>query len=91
MSKLYIQDISEITDSCEILEERPHKFMSLLAYILILLLVIAVTWACIGKIDYYVKARGIVRPGENVSTIKSTASGKLIDVNISEGQQVKKH
>lgn len=90
MNKRLIQPINEITDSVELLYEKPNKGMSIFSWLLIIIFGTAIMWCCIGNIDYYVKARGIVRPNENVSNISSLMTGKLTSVNITEGKNVKK-
>ncbi len=90
MNKKQLYTISEITDSVEMLHEKPNKGMPVFTWILVLLLVIAILWCSIGSIDYYVKATGSVRPGENISTVSTLVSGRIKDINISEGDMVQK-
>lgn len=90
MNKKQLYTISEITDSVEMLHEKPNKGMPVFTWILVLLIVIAIIWCSIGSIDYYVKATGSVRPGENISTVSTLVSGRIKDINISEGDMVQK-
>ena len=90
MTKEIILPMNEITDSVEMLHEKPNKGMSVFTWILVLLLAAALTWCCIGEIDYFIKASGVVRPGENISTISSLMTGRVETLNISEGNYVKK-
>ena len=90
MTKQIIIPMNEITDSVEMLHEKPNKGMPIFTWILVLLLAAALAWCCIGEIDYFIKASGIVRPGENVSTISSLMTGRVETLNISEGDYVKK-
>ncbi|MDR2360799.1 MAG: HlyD family secretion protein [Oscillospiraceae bacterium] len=82
-------DIRSVGDSREMLQEQPHNFLAWFAYILIALIAAAVIWACIGEIDYYVKAQGEVRPGEKISTIRNGISGTAAETNLEEGKAVK--
>ncbi|MCL2249577.1 MAG: HlyD family efflux transporter periplasmic adaptor subunit [Oscillospiraceae bacterium] len=86
--KLGIINLSELTDSKEVLVERPHKFVSIFVYILISLLAIALIWSIFGEIDVYIRASGTVRPNDTVSTVRSTSSGTVTDVNIRDGMMV---
>jgi len=88
MNKIIFKDISEISDSREILAEKPQKFVSFFAYILIVLLAIAFIWAFFGEIDTFVRASGEVRPNESVSTIRSTFSGRVLESQLEEGTYV---
>lgn len=90
MTKEIMLPMNEITDSVEMLHEKPNKGMPIFTWILVLLLAVALTWCCIGEIDYFIKASGIVRPGESVSTISSLMTGRVETLNISEGDYVKK-
>lgn len=90
MTKEIILPMNEITDSVEMLHEKPNKGMPIFTWILVLLLAAALTWCCIGEIDYFIKANGVVRPNESVSTISSLMTGRIDTLNISEGDNVKK-
>lgn len=85
MNKTVFKDISEITDSREVLTERPQRFVTIFAYILITLLVIALVWAFVGEIDNFVRAVGEVRPNDSVSTLRSTLSGRVVYSHLEEG------
>lgn len=82
-------DLKDITDSREILEARPHPFLAWFIYILIALITVALIWACCSEIDEYVKATGSVRPSEKISTIRNPINGKVKQVAMFEGMQVK--
>lgn len=90
MTKEIILPMNEITDSVEMLHEKPNKGMPIFTWILVLLLAVALTLCCIGEIDYFIKANGVVRPNESVSTISSLMTGRIDTLNISEGDNVKK-
>lgn len=90
MTKEIILPMNEITDSVEMLHEKPNKGMPIFTWILVLLLAVTLTWCCIGEIDYFIKASGVVRPGESISTISSLMTGRVEMLNISEGDYVKK-
>ncbi len=90
MTKEIILPMNEITDSVEMLHEKHNKGMPVFTWVLVLLLAVALAWCCIGEIDYFIKASGVVRPGESVSTISSLMTGRVETLNISEGDYVKK-
>ncbi|SHH17714.1 HlyD family efflux transporter periplasmic adaptor subunit [Tepidibacter thalassicus] len=85
-----IQNINDITDSREMLEAKPHPFTIIFMYILIALLGAALIWSYFGEIDIVVKAKGIVRPNDKISTIKNVVSGKIKTINMKESSFVKK-
>lgn len=84
-----IQNLSEITDSREMLEAKPHKFTSIFAYGLIGILAIALIWSYFGEIDIVVKTNGVVRSNDKTISVINEVAGKVQDVNFKEGQMVK--
>lgn len=90
MTRQIILPMNEVTDSVEMLHEKPNKGMPVFTWILVLLLAAALIWCCVGEIDYFIKASGVVRPNENVSTISSLMTGRIDTLNISEGDSVSK-
>ncbi|WP_139903613.1 HlyD family secretion protein [Clostridium thermarum] len=88
--RAYIQDLNSITDSREMLERKPHSFIVSFIYIFIAVILVALTWSYFGEIDEYVKASGVVRPGDKTAAIRNTVTGKVDKVNIDEGKTVKK-
>jgi len=84
-----IQNLSEITDSREMLEAKPHKFTSIFAYGLIVLLVIALIWSYFGEIDIVVKTNGVVKSNDKTISVVNEVGGKVDEVHFEEGQNVK--
>ena len=89
--KTVIENINDITDSTELLESRPPSFTVIFIYLLIGLLVIAFAWTYIGEIDIVVKANGVVRPNQRISTINNIVTGKIDELYIENGKAVKKN
>lgn len=85
-----IREMSEMTDSREILEARTHPAITTFIAILVLLLGAGLTWAFIGEIDEVAKASGIVRPNEKVSSIQTSVLGTIESLHVKEGQWVEK-
>jgi HlyD family secretion protein len=88
--KTYIQDIKDMSDSREMLEAKPHFFMTWFVYILLAIIVATLIWAYFGEIEDYTKANGAVRPGDRISTIRNAVAGRVDKINIEEGIRVKK-
>lgn len=86
--KYIIQDLDEITDSREMLEAKPHRFTSIFTYVLILLLISALTWSYFGKIDIVVKTSGVVKSTDKTVSILNEIEGKVDEVDFKEGQEV---
>lgn len=72
-----IIDLSELTESREMLQAREPKFISSFIWLVLLLFASSFLWMWFGEIDIVVKATGVVRPVGNVSIIRSIYGGKL--------------
>ena len=81
-------DISEMTNSRELLESQPKKFSFSILYIFITILIIFFVWSYYGKIDIYINVPGIVRPVEAIADINNIAAGKVKTANMSDGSYV---
>lgn len=83
-----IRDMSDMTDSREILEARTHPAITTFIILLILIIGAGLTWSFFGEIDEVAKASGIIRPNEKVSNIQSPVMGTLESFHVKEGQWV---
>ncbi len=90
MTKEIILPIEEISDSVEMLHEKPSKGMAAFVWILVALLTCALIWCYLGEIDYYLRASGAVRTTQNASNISSISTGRISEINIAEGDIVRK-
>ncbi len=86
----YLYDIREITDSKEIYMSRPGIIYSLFIYIIFLILLVGVIYISVGTIDNVVRANGVVRPNEDISTVSSMIGGRVDEIYYYDGQAVKK-
>lgn len=87
--KTVIKDIREITDSREMYETKPHPFLSIFIYILLICIVLACVWMYFGEVDIVSKGTGMVRPNENVSMIRNKVQGEVTICDLEEGKRVK--
>lgn len=85
-----IYDITELTDSRELLESKPHPFVPIFITLLVVIIVVALIWSYFGEIDMSVKASGIVRPNEKVSAVESKILGNVEDIYFINGEKVQK-
>lgn len=87
--KDFVQDINEMTDSKEIMESKPTSFINWFIYILLSAFIIFLIWAYFGIIDETVSVDGTIRPKEQILTIGMPLSGKIVEYNVEEAQEVK--
>ncbi len=86
-----ISNFSDLSDSKELMENKPKPFAVWVIYFFIALVSVAFIWTYFGEIDIVVKADGIVRPSVGVSTLTSKISGKLLTINFGNGEEVEKN
>ncbi|MBR2675173.1 MAG: HlyD family efflux transporter periplasmic adaptor subunit [Mogibacterium sp.] len=88
MRKIII-DIKDMSDSKEVYGERPNPFISIFIYGVVLLLVVAGIYSCVGEIEIVATAQGVIRPNQDVSTVTTLVDGKVENVHFRDGQNVK--
>ncbi|URN95548.1 MAG: HlyD family efflux transporter periplasmic adaptor subunit [Candidatus Pristimantibacillus lignocellulolyticus] len=86
--KAIIRNLSDMSDSRELLEARTSPAITSFLVILLVLIGSVITWSFFGQIDETAKAQGVVRPNEKVSTIQSSTLGQIEDIFVSEGMYV---
>ena len=88
--KPIIENFRDITDSKEMIANESNPFAILFLYLLLGILVIAFLWSYFGEIDEYVKATGVIRPNNKISSVQNVTGGKVVKVAYEEGQSGKK-
>ncbi|TKH82319.1 biotin/lipoyl-binding protein, partial [Bacillus cereus] len=88
MSKIYSFD--QLTDSVELLERKPPRFIfGLLCFLFISLLVFLI-WAYIGKIDVVSKGTAMVQGKSDISVSRNNIAGVVDTISVQSGDEVKK-
>ncbi|MGL5084993.1 MAG: biotin/lipoyl-binding protein [Clostridium sp.] len=85
-----IENIEELSDSRQVMEGKPHKFTSIFIYILLVSVFSFLLWSWFSEKEVVVKISGIVKPSEQVYTVSNQVSGAVKEVNMQDGQDVKK-
>ncbi|MDO5693318.1 MAG: HlyD family type I secretion periplasmic adaptor subunit [Pseudomonadota bacterium] len=70
-------------------ETPPSRTARWIAWLLMLLVLLAFAWALIGRMDIVVNAQGKVIPSSRIKTIASVDTGAIVALNVQDGQQVK--
>ncbi|PEL85036.1 HlyD family efflux transporter periplasmic adaptor subunit [Bacillus wiedmannii] len=83
-----IRDIIELTDSVEMLEKNPPKFIKLFIYLVLAILVSALIWAYFSKIDISTKGSATIQSSTDTVAVKSKVSGEINDIKIKQGEKV---
>ncbi len=84
-----IIDLKDITDSREVMESKESPKISWFIYIMLAVIISAIIFSCVFKIDEYSRVRGEIKTQTAASSVISTNSCKLKEIFVSEGQKVK--
>lgn len=88
MSKIYSFD--QLTDSVELLERKPPRFITgLLVFLFVSLLTFAI-WAYIGKLDIVSKGTAMIQGKSDASVSRTQIVGVVDKVAVKSGDEVKK-
>ena len=74
----------------EIIERPAHKAGTVIILSVFTLLIAAIVWACLSKIDVVITSSGSIQPVGNISSLNSYTSGTIKSINVEEGAYVKK-
>jgi hemolysin D len=74
----------------EIAETPPSSTSRAVVWLIIVMMVVAILWACLGRVDVVAVARGKVIPYGKLKTIQPFEEGIITGIYVVEGQRVKK-
>lgn len=72
----------------EIIERPANKAGTVIIFGIFTLLVTAIVWACLSKIDVVITSNGNIQPVGNLNVVQSNAGGTVTSINVSEGAYV---
>lgn len=72
----------------EIIERPAHKAGTVIILGIFTLLIAAIVWACMSKVDIIVTSSGTLQPVGNISTLNTYAGGSVKAINVEEGAYV---
>jgi hemolysin D len=72
----------------EVMETPPSPFGRVIIWTIIIFFLIAIIWACLGKVDIVAIAQGKIVPGERVKIIQPLEAGIVKAIHVEEGQRV---
>ncbi|KMP74554.1 HlyD family efflux transporter periplasmic adaptor subunit (plasmid) [Bacillus wiedmannii] len=88
MSKIYSFD--QLTDSIELLERKPPRFIIVLICFLFLSFIGFLIWAFVGKIDIVSKGTATIQGKSDISISRVQVTGTIDTVFVRSGDEVKK-
>lgn len=88
--KFKIEDIKNLSDSRQVLESKPNKFIIIFIYILLTLILMFFAWSWFSEKEVVAKVSGVVRPNSKVQTISNIVQGEVKNVKMKNGEKVSK-
>lgn len=86
--KPIIVDMKDMSDSTEVYESKPNRFLVYTIYLILIILVFAVLWMALFKMDIVVKSNGVFKGSTAVYEISSGVTGSVKETHIENGQYV---
>lgn len=77
-----------LPDVLEITEKPTSKVGSAIIYIIFFMIIIALIWSYVSKVDVVITSRGQILPEGNLRVVQSFKSGTLMELNVSDGDYV---
>ena len=74
----------------EIIERPAHIAGTIIILGVFTLLITAIIWACVSKIDVVITASGTIQPIGNLNVVESYTGGTVKSINVTEGAYVEK-
>ena len=87
--KPIIIDMKDMSDSTEVYDSKPNRFMIYTIYAILLIFVIALIWMYFTVIDIVVKSDGIFKGSNALYEISSGVTGRVKESSVTNGQYVK--
>ena len=88
--KFKIDDINNLSDSRQVMESKPNKFIVIFIYILLLFILTFFIWAWFSEKEIVAKVSGVVRPTSEIETISNIVQGKVKNVKMKNGESLLK-
>ncbi|GAB58551.1 HlyD family type I secretion periplasmic adaptor subunit [Rheinheimera nanhaiensis] len=86
--RLSREQLSFLPAALEIEAAPPAPYSRIILWAIMVLLVLAIAWACWGQIDITASAQGKLVPGAKVKTIQPLNAGVVQHIHVREGQKV---
>lgn len=72
----------------EIIERPMHKAGTVIILSGFSLLIAAIIWACLSKVDVVITSNGSIQPSGSVNVVETYVSGTVKEIHVAEGQHV---
>ena len=86
--KPIIVDLKDISDSTEVYDSKPNRFVPYTIYIICAILAIALFWMYLFRMDIVVKADSVFRGDDDSTAVSCAVTGKITKMSVKDGQYV---
>lgn len=88
--KFKIENIEELTDSRQVMESKPNKFISIFIGLVVIILIVSFIWLWFGEKEEVIKVSGIINLKEQSQVVSNEINGIVKDFNVKNGEDIKK-
>lgn len=86
--KPIIIDMKDMSDSKEVYESKPNRFLVYTVYLIFVILMVAILWMSLSKVDIVTKSNGIFKGSSSVYEVNIGVTGSVKETHIEDGQYV---
>lgn len=87
--KFNIENIEELTDSRQVMESKPNKFISIFIGLVLVILITSFLWLWFGEKEEVIKVSGIINLKEQSQVVSNEISGTVKEFNVKNGEEIK--
>lgn len=87
--KFKIENIEELTDSRQVMECKPNRFISIFIGLVLVILIVAFIWLWFGEKEEVIKVSGIINLKEQSQVISNEITGTIKEFNVENGEEIK--
>ena len=87
--KFKIENLEDLTDSRQVMESKPNRFISIFIGLILLIIVIAFLWLWYGEQEEVIKVSGIINLKEKSQVVSNEINGVVKEFYVKNGEEIK--
>ena len=87
--KFKIENLEDLTDSRQVMESKPNRFISIFIGMILLIIFIAFLWLWYGEKEEVIKVSGIINFKEKSQVVSNEINGVVKEFNVKNGEEIK--
>lgn len=88
--KFKIENLEDLTDSRQVMESKPNRFISIFIGLILLIMAIAFLWLWYGEKEEVIKVSGIINLKDKSQVVSNEINGVVKEFNVKNGEEIKK-